>query len=452
MKRKVNDFQSIVSRFIKFIDKKIIISITRYAVSIRKNFMSDNKYFERMISRKSTLLFISLIMALGVFFIIDTKSIVMLETSAEVLYNQNVTVQYNEEAYVLEGVPETVDITLIGRKSDLYLARQIPNHEVTLDLSGLKPGAHKVDLKYKRVLESINYKLDPSVVTVTIHSKVSEVKTINIDVLNMDNLDPKLIIDNIEIERDDVIVKGAEDTLDKVATIKALIDVDNFVNPEVGDLDFKDIPLVAYDELGNIVDVEIVPSKVNAIISIASPSKVVPIQVIPTGNVTFGKAISNIDLDIKDVTIYGEESILTNINSIPVEIDVDGLKGNKKYSVSLEKPVGVRYMKGGIININVQISDEVAVEFENIGIEYQNLGNNYTVNAKTENDQRVTVIVKGVQSVIDEIDSNDIRAYVDLKGYGVGEHEVDVLIERSDFKVTYLPKIKKVTLIIKANK
>lgn len=452
MSKQNNRFRQLISRIIKFIDKKIILPITRSFITLKTNFIKDNKYFERMISKKSMLLFISLIMSLSVFFIIDTKSIAMLETSAEILYNQNIAVQYNEESYVLEGVPETVDITLIGRKSDLYLARQITNHEVALDLSGLKPGTHKVGLKYKRVLESINYKLDPSVVTVTIHSKVAEVKTINVDLLNMDNLDAKLIVANIEIERDDVIIKGAQKTVDKVASVKALIDADNFVEPEVGDLTFKDIPLIAYDERGNIVDVEIVPAKINANISIASPSKVVPIKIIPVGSVSFGKAISNIDLDIKEITIYGEEAVLNNINNVPVEIDVDGLKENKKYSVSLEKPMGVRYMKDSIVNIDVQIAAEVTVEFNNIGIEYQNLDNKYTVNAKTQNDREVTVIVKGEESVIANIDANQIRAYVDLKGYGVGEHEVDVIIERTDLKVTYLPKVKKVSLIIKANK
>src|SRR5690554_5440297 len=110
-------------KILRFFDKKIIMPITRGVVSLKGSFLKDSKYSERMISRKSTLLFISLVLALSTFFIIDTKSITMLETSAEVLYNQKVNIQYNEESYVLEGVPDVVDITLIGRRSDLYLAR-----------------------------------------------------------------------------------------------------------------------------------------------------------------------------------------------------------------------------------------------------------------------------------------------------------------------------------------
>ena len=44
----------------------------------------------------------------------------LIETSAEVLYDQPISATYNEEAYVVEGLPKTVDITLIGRKSDVF--------------------------------------------------------------------------------------------------------------------------------------------------------------------------------------------------------------------------------------------------------------------------------------------------------------------------------------------
>jgi YbbR domain-containing protein len=450
MKKMLNTIKYLILNIVRFIDRKIIIPITRLLLVIRDNINSDSRRFEKLLSKKNSLLFISLIMSLSVFFVVDSKSVAMLETSAEILYNQKIDIQYNEEAYVLEGVPKTVDIVLVGRRSDLYLARQIPSHEITLDLSGLKPGIHQVELKYKRVLASINYKLDPSVVTVTIHPKVSEVRTINVDLLNIDKLDPKLIIKRAETERDDVIIKGSEARLKKVSTVKALLNIDNLVNPEVGETEFKDIPLIAYDQNGNVIDVEIVPSRINANITIASPNKVVPIRVIPVGNVTFGKAISNIGVDVKEVTIYGDEAILAGITNIPIEIDVEGLKANRQYNVNIKKPVGVRHISASIANINVSVEDEITREFEDIGIEYQNLADHLSVNAKTENDRTVTVIVKGVKSVLDDIDPNSIRVYVDLKGYGPGEHEIDVIVERTDLRVTYLPKIKRVTLVIRA--
>ena len=90
------------------------------------------------------------------------------------LYDQPISATFNEEAYVVEGLPETVDITLISRKSDIYLAKQLPTNDITVDLTGLTAGVHKVNLKYKKALSSVEYKLDPSVATIVIYEKVSE--------------------------------------------------------------------------------------------------------------------------------------------------------------------------------------------------------------------------------------------------------------------------------------
>jgi YbbR domain-containing protein len=448
----INNLKYVFKKMGRTVDKYIIVPITKLAVLIKDALSKDSKKFEKILSKKSSLLLLTLVLAIALFIAVDSKTIAMVETSAEVLYNQPVIVQYNEEAYVLDGVPATVDITLIGRNSDLYLAKQIPSHEVTLDLSGLKPGVHKVALKYTRALDTINYKLDPSVVTVTIYPKVSEARTVNVDVLNADNLDPKLVVSKTEVDRDEVIIKGSEDTLKKVSAVKALIDVNNFIDPKVGTLQVQDVPLIAYDQNGNVINAEIVPSKINATITIASPQKTIPIHFIPMGTLSFGKAISDISGSINEVTIYGDNSVLDGLSYIEAPLDVTGLKDNKEYNLTIKKPVGIRYMSTSVANVKVTVGDEVTKEFSNINVEYQNLGSNLTVNAKSVDDRTVTVIVKGVESVLNTLDPTTIRAYVDLKGYGAGEHEVDVLVDKTDSRLTYVPKVKKVTLVIKAKK
>ena len=86
---------------------------------------------------------------------------------AEILSDQQVTAVYNEELYVVEGLPESVDITLVGQRRHIFLAKQSPAKGVSVDLTGLKPGNHKVTLKYTQRLKSLDYKLDPSTVNVT---------------------------------------------------------------------------------------------------------------------------------------------------------------------------------------------------------------------------------------------------------------------------------------------
>ena len=44
----------------------------------------------------------------------------------------------------------------------------------------------------------------------------------------------------------------------------------------------------------------------------------------------------------------------------------------------------------------------------------------------------LNVSVKGVQNVLSNMDPTTIKAYVDLEGLGVGEHEVPILVEGQD--------------------
>lgn len=438
----------LIKRFLRFIDKKIIVPITKFFVSIGEKLKLSDKPLEKALSKKSSMIILSLVLAVIVFVIIDRQNTTLLEKNAEVLYDIPLSATYNDEEYVVEGLPETVDITLIGTKANLYLAKQLPTQDVTVDLSDLKPGVHKVNLKYKQSITSVEYKLDPSEVTVVVSSKKSETRSVESDIVNLNKLDSKLAINNTKLDTDDVIIKGTEESLAKVSTIKALINVSNMVDPKAGTNTLKDIPLIAYDEKGAKVDVEMVPSKVTATIEIESPSKTVPLEIEPTGNVIFGKAIKNITSSVQKVTIYGSSKVLDNTNSIKVKIDVNNLKSNKDYTVTIKKPAGIREISEKVVTAKVELDDEVTTELSGVKLGVVNLGSNYTAQATSENATEVTVILKGVESIIKNITSSDVEAYVDLEGLGAGDHEVEIKVKGTDPKVKYSSKVTKTIIKI----
>lgn len=454
MNKIIKAIKKLLKRIGKFIDKKIILPITKFFVSISNKFKGNGRNFEKILTRKSGLIVVSLIVALGVFIIADSKATSLIETSAEVLYDQPISATYNEEAYVVEGLPETVDITLIGRKSDVYLAKQLPTNDITVDLTGLKPGVHKVNLKYKRALSSVEYKLDPSAATIVIYEKVSEEKEVNYEVINKDKIDSKLMVEDVTLSTDRVYVKGNEATLNEVASVKALINLKNLVDPQVGEQTLKDVKLVAYDSNGKKVDAEIVPSTISANVKISSPQKEVPIRVIPKNydDIVFGKAISNITTDVSKVTIYGEQSRIDKISYIPVYVDVADLRENKKYSLTIQKPSGVRAISENTVNVTLELGDETSKEIDNIYLEYENLADGLSVQAIELDSTRIAVSVKGVESVLSSLDPTTIKAYVDLKDLGVGEHEIPIVVEGSDLRVKYAPKTTKIKLRITEEK
>ena len=430
-----------------FFDKLLIAPITRLMLKITDFFKSNAKNFDRIAGKKSTLLIVSLILAFSVFVLIDRESNVMIDQYAEILYNQPVTAVYNEELYVVEGLPDKVDITLVGQKRHIFLAKQAPSKGVSVDLTGLKPGNHKVTLKYTQRLESLDYKLDPSQVTVTIYEKVSETRSLTYDLLHQDSLDSKLSISNVELDRNEVTIKGAAYKLKKVATVKALVDAKKIPN-KAGDINLKDVQLVAYDTDGKIVDVEIVPKTVTAKVTVTSPSKEVPIKVVPDGELAFGRSIKSIEPSVSSVTLYGSSDVLDKINQLEVKINVDGLENDKEFNVTLDKPSGVNELSTKTVKIKVTIDKTIKKEFKNISVTVENLDSKYKAQALSEDDRQVTVIVSGSESIINDIDTSSIKAYVDLKDYGVGEFDVPVKVTGNDLKLTYESKVSKVKIRI----
>ena len=383
------------------------------------------------------------------FILIDTKVINSVKTEAEEIRGVPVVVKYNEEAYVIEGVPDTVDITLTGRKSDIYLAKQLGEYEVVLDLSEYTPSdnPYKVYFSYSKPIHSLTYKLDPSYVQVMIKNKESQVKTLSYDLLNINALDSKLSVKSVSLNKTEVVVKGGSNALAEIASVKALIDLAKQNFTEAGTHDIDNVELVAYDSKGNkLTNIEIVPGTISATVILESYSKAVPVSIETTGELIAGKAIASILVNGNSnysITIYGDQEELDKINSVPVTINVDGLgkEDVKEYNATINKPNGVRKMSAEKVKIKVQFGEEKqkTIDVSN-NIAPINLSEGLTANLI--NTTNVTVQVKGVESVINKInngeDENKVDAYIDLSGLGVGEHEVEVKINNTNPLVSYV--------------
>ena len=425
------------------IDKYIIMPISRLVYNISKSLSSNNVNFNKLLNRPHFLIITSLVFSIICFLLIDNKVISLVENEAEIIKNVPVNLVYNEEAFVVENVPDTVDITITGRKSDIYLAKQLGEFAVELDLSKYtEAGTYKVYFTYSKSIDSVDYILDPSYLTVTIKDKVSEVHSVSYDLVSTDDLDKKLSVGSITLDSSEVIVKGSQDALNEIASIKALVSVSSDDYQEAGTYEMTNIPLVAYNKKGQIINnVEIVPQTLTGTLVLKSYKVTVPLSVSTTGTLVNGKAIASITINNSSnysLDIYGEEEELKEISSVPVTINVDGLGAEsvKNYKVTISKPSGVRYMSVKNVTITATFGDEEQKTVEVGTIEQKYLAEGYSANiissAKTQ------VLVKGVLSNINKIDASDIKAYVDLSGLGEGTHEVAVKVDNSNPLINYV--------------
>ena len=449
MKKKNNIFIKLFRPLVKIFDKILIRPVTKLILRLRDWANSVASIFDKMSNNKSFLLFVSLILAFGSFIIIDRERDVAMDQYAEIMYNQPVTAVYNDVQYVIEGLPETVDITLIGQKRHIFLAKQSPSKGVTVDLTGLKPGEHKVKLKYSQGLKSLEYKLDPSEVTITIYEKVSASKSLTYDILHSDELDSKLYINKVTLDRSEVIVKGSQKSLDKVASVRALIDVRDIPKDATGEITLDNVSLVAYDTNGKIINVEVIPKTITAKLQITSPQKEVPIKVVPTGDVALGKSIKSIETNITKVTVYGKSSVVNNMDSLTVKVNVDELNADKTFNITLEKPDGITELSENQITVTVRLDQSDSKVVEGVRIRTENLADNYSVNALSANDSTVNVKVTGSSEAIKNITADNIKAYVDLKNAKVGENKLKVKVTGDDVTLNYeIVNNKTITVVV----
>lgn len=444
-------FIKLFKLFYRIIDKLLVTPISRIIYKVHEVSKENSGKIEKILNRPNILIYVSLVCAIALFLLVDSQVINLTEKNAEIIEDQKVNVIYNEEAYVVEGVPESVDITLIGSKSTIYLATQLGKHEVELDLSKYSAGTYKVKLKYNHTVQSVDYKLDPSTVTVKISEKISATRSLTYDLLNESKLDPKLSISSVTLDTNEVVIKSSQEIIDKVAVVKALVDASQIDLKESGEYTMEKVTLIAYDSNGNKVDnIDIVPSKITAKITIDSYSAVKPVKVITNGTMTNGKAIGTITSSVKEVTVYGDKEEIDKLTYIEAPISVNKLEGDKTFAVTLTKPTGVRYMSETSTSVNVSVDKAEQRTISGIVVHTEGLSDNLTATAASTEDKMIDVSVQGVQSLInsDAVDASNIYASVDLTNLGKGTHEVELKVTISDERITVKPLKTKITVKI----
>ena len=96
----------------KLIDVLIIIPISRLIYNIQKFFKNNSGFLFKLLNKPNFLVFLFFALSLVLFLLVDSKAISLVEDEAEVISNVPVNIKYNQEAYVVEGAPTSVNIMI----------------------------------------------------------------------------------------------------------------------------------------------------------------------------------------------------------------------------------------------------------------------------------------------------------------------------------------------------
>ncbi|HET6784527.1 MAG TPA: CdaR family protein [Erysipelotrichaceae bacterium] len=342
-----------------------------------------------------------------------------------------VTVISNDEVYEVSGLPTEVKAYVIGDMSDITLIRTQKAYSVVADLTGLLEGTHEVKLAPKDFSTRVEVALSQSTAVVTIKKKVSQHFNLEYDYINTDKMNQEFVLSDPTFVDQEIIIRASQDTLYKIGIVKALIDASGVT------ADFtQEAPIVAYDQDGNKMDVDIIPSSVSVSVGVSSPNKTVGIEIVPNGDIPNGKAIESITLDQQTVTIFGKDTVLQNIDTIQVPIDATTLTTDTSLVADIPLPTGVKKTSVSRVNMQITLGDGVSGRVEDVFIQFINNINGYRFTLIDSDDTVTGIDLFGTQSNVDTVTSDDFYVYFDMSKLEPGEQDVQLLMR------SYKPLVK----------
>lgn len=361
---------------------------------------------------------VALCLALGLYLVIngpDKGSSIFVSNVRQVVTLDNVSVTSNisSSVYEVTGLPESVTVNVMGDNADVQFAsQQKDSYQVLADLEVFGEGTHEITLEPVNFSDNVDVTIQPSTALVTIKKKISRSFTIGYDFINTNKLDKIYSLAEPEFSQNEVIVKASEDTIAKISFVKALIDVDGIK------ADFEqDAKLVAYDQEGNPVDVDILPETVTAKVSVTTPHKEVPIEIVPQGKMKDGLAIESYTLDHSSITIYAPQNVLDSVDKVSISVPVTRITKDTKITMPVMLPTGVSTGNITKVSISLKVGEETTTTIDNVAIIYKNLDNNLRYLLGDDVSATTSVTVKGAKSVLDTIKAEDITVTMDLEGY-----------------------------------
>lgn len=411
MKKKTKHERAEIAESIVRQSKKVARSYARFENALYKVVMMFSSFIDKILFNRHYSKLVALVLAILMYMTVNAGSMLQLSsgiTSSKSATGVPVTVLYNEETFELSGMPATVDVTFTGDATSVTSASNADGR-IVADLEGLTEGTHNVRLMADGYGNSVDIKIDPSNVMVTLKEKTTRQFDLSYDLVNQDEMEDIFSVGLPEFEYNRVNVRASKDKLDSIAFVKALIDVSGMTS------DFEqDAKLVAYDASGQVVDATIIPDTVHVKVPVSSPSKMVAIHVQVTGELAENIAIESISMDQESATLYGPEEILSSIEYVTVTLDASTITRDATILRPVTLPAGVSSSSVSQVTLSVRLGEMTSRTISDVPITYRNNTNNYRA-SQAENKTTTSVTVYGTENNIKDITTEDITIYIDMQ-------------------------------------
>lgn len=338
----------------------------------------------------------------------------VIKLNASAITAQNKAIEY------LEG--ETIDVTLRGKRS---IIDRLSKNDIRAyaDLSKVSiTGAIDIEIDVPDDIEVIDK--SPGDMKIELENIISVQKEVQY-YFDGEPSEDYVALDPI-ITPSIIQITGPESQVNLVSSVMVPIsikginkDITLFATPQALDSDKKVVSTVT----ANVDRVQIsVP---------VSKKKTIPIIFEQIDDVAAGYRLTEVEIDVNDVTIMGKEEVLNTIEALTINnISLVGRTENLSVTVALDELLANENLKiisdekTANVLIKIERLEQKQISIDPKDIEIRNTPVDHT--ASISSTAPITVTFRGTQSDLNKLSVVTLDPYISLSGLVAGEREVNL--------------------------
>lgn len=350
---------------------------------------------------------------------------------------------------IVNQIPEQVRLTLRAPKSIWADLEDNPRLVKTwIDLTGLGPGEHTVEVKSQVDISPIRYvDAEPRYVDVTLEPLAR--REIPIQYVVSGVLPLGYRSGQARLDPEAVVISGPQSAVDAVSQARVELNISGAVETIE-----RTVPVELLDGEGNPVGGLSVSTKTVDVmqpVSLLGRFKNVAVKIVTTGQVSNGYRLTNISVAPPTFTVFSENPELINelpgfIETMPV--DINNLANDTAISIDLNLPEGITTVREPSVIVQVSVAAIEGSMTLSLPVEIVGLDPGFQASISPES---VDVIIAGPLLVLDRLAAENFKVVVDVIGLPPGIYQREPVVVEAPEQVrvqTTLPETVEVTIEI----
>lgn len=311
-----------------------------------------------MLESKWGLRFVALVLALFMFLSVNDvfDNLISDESqSSESQMIEGVPVEllYDKETHYVSGAPSEVNVQLYGNNSNVKRLQTTRDFNVYLDLRNREIGEYEEHFTVEGLPENVTAEVVPQTANVNIQELVTRTFEVQTEI-SESRVGPNHQLSDVKVIPGTVTVMGGESQMNRIQYVRATLNESSRITEDR----VEEAEVSVFDSQFNKLDVRIDPTDVRVEISVDERSKEVPVEYEVKGDVEKGHSLENVELNYEKVKVFGSEEVLANIDSVDVEVNVDGMGNSETKDIEMDLPEDVSKTEPAVLQAEIEITEE----------------------------------------------------------------------------------------------